>query len=203
MGHEGKEGAHSPLAVAEILALPKANKTTGVEHRLVLYDMLRSVIPTNDVASTITKALLTLIVKETNDVAMSLLAQTIALHITFQLRTNQGLEPEVINVILREMTSPKAGLRRIFCTIAGRALWDLGNDLSDAAQSFAASVYPVFESTLKTISANPLNSTAGSLEGYVSLAALLGPVSHLGVQNYGDARSPEVLLCNAASHIIK
>ena len=111
MGREGNEGALASLAVAEILALPKANKTTGIDHRLVLYDMLRSVIPTDDVASTVTNTLPRLIAKETNDTAMSLLAQTLAFHITYRLRKDQSLEPDVINVILREMSSPKAGLR--------------------------------------------------------------------------------------------
>jgi Generalcontrol nonderepressible 1 (Gcn1) N-terminal len=187
IGHDGNEEALVSLAVTEILALPKANKTTGVDHRIALYDMLPHVTPTEDMALTITSILPSLISKETNDMAMSLLAQTLARHITYRLRKNQSLEPDTLNVLLRELSSSKAGLRRTFCIVTGNALWDLGNHPSDAAQEFATSVYPIFESSLKTISVNPLNSTASPLEGYVVLAALLGPVSHLVVQNYGKA----------------
>lgn len=191
MGREGNEGSCISSAVTEILVLPKANKTTGVDHRIALYEMLQFVTPTDEGASLITDSLPSLIAKETNDVAISLLGKTLALHITYRLRKNQDLQPDVINVILREMSSSKPGLRRTFCTVAGNALWDLGNSRSDAAQAFATSLYPAFEASLKMVSANPLNST-GPLEGYVVLATLLGPVFRLGVQDYGDARSHDL-----------
>jgi Generalcontrol nonderepressible 1 (Gcn1) N-terminal len=202
MGRKGNEGSLVSLAVTEILALPKANKTTGVDHRIALYEMLQFVTPTDDVASLITSSLPSLIAKETNDTAVSLLAKVLALHITYRLRRNQNLEPDVINGILREMSSSKPGLRRSFCAVAGNALWCLGDDRSGAAQAFATSLYPAFDASLKTISANPLNSTVGPLEGYMVLATLLGPVSRLGVHDYGDSRSPDVLF-NAISHMIK
>jgi hypothetical protein len=39
---------------------------------------------------------------------------------------------------------------------------------------------------LKTVSSNPLNLAAGPLEGYVALAVLLGPMSRLGIPDYGE-----------------
>lgn len=196
VNHERNQEALISLAVTEILTLPKANKTTGVDHRIALYEMLRSVTPTNNVASLVTATLPPLIVKETNEIAMSLLAKTLGLHITYRLQKNQSLEADVLSVILREMSSSKAVLRRAFCTVTGNALWDLGDERSNAAQAFATSLFPALESSLKTISANPINSTAGPLEGYVVLATLLGPISRLGVPDYGEARFPDVVLCD-------
>ena len=183
---EGTEDVAMSLAVVELAALPKAGKTTGADHRIALYGMLRSVKPTLTVASTIISTLPSLLTKETNDFASSLLAQTLAPHIAFRLRENQAVDPDVTSVIVRDMSGPKPALRRAFCTIAGNALWHLGNDPTDAARQFATAVFPAFETNLKTISANPLNSVAGPLEGYVALAVLLGPGFRLQIPKYGE-----------------
>lgn len=180
------DNQNTSLAVTELLALPKASKTTGAEHRNALYDMLQAVEPTAEVAITITDALPSLLAKETNDTAIALLARTLASHITFRLRNNQTIELAVINTIAREMSSSKPVIRRAFCTITGNALWDLGEDHTEAARAFATALYHAFETSLKTVSANPLSSAAGPLEGYVALAVMLGPVSRLGVGDYGN-----------------
>ena len=68
-------------AVSEILTLPLAGKTTGVDHRITLYTML-TMLPNHDAVSvTLVNALPTLIVKETNDVAISLLVRTLPTHL--------------------------------------------------------------------------------------------------------------------------
>jgi hypothetical protein len=41
-------------------------------------------------------------------------------------------------------------------------------------------VLPSFETSIKTVAANPLNATAGPLEGYIAIAVLLGPISRSG-----------------------
>jgi len=186
VGRESTEAEAMSLAVTDLVALPKASKTTGADHRIALYNMLRSVKPTLAVAPTIISTLPSLLAKETNDFASSLLAQTLAPHIAFRLQENQAVESDVTNAIVRNMSSSKPALRRAFCNITGNALWDLGHSPTDAAREFATALLPAFETNLKTISANPLNSVAGPLEGYVAMAVLLGPVFRLQIPKYGE-----------------
>lgn len=186
VNREGTDEEAFSIAVTELIALPKASRTTGADHRIALYTMLRAVKPVSGVASGLSSSLPSLLAKETNDVAVSQLAQTLAPHVTFCLRENQTLPSEVINTLVREMSSSKPALRRAFCTVAGNALWDLDGVRTDAARSFAAALLPAFESNLNTIFSSPLNSVAGPLEGYVALASLLGSVSRLDIPKYSE-----------------
>jgi hypothetical protein len=45
------------------------------------------------------------------------------------------------------------------------------------AYEFAKSLLPSLENNLKSVVTNPLNSSAGPLEGYIAVAVLLGPLS--------------------------
>ncbi|KAF8131842.1 armadillo-type protein [Boletus edulis] len=157
-------------AVSEILTLPLAGKTTGVDHRITLYTML-TMLPKHDAASTtLVHALPTLMVKETNDVATSLLARTLPTHLSHLLACNTPISADVTSLIAKEMNSAKPAVKRAFVSVLGTALWAL-DTLDDATKTFAKAVSGALEGCLKTVSANPLGAAA--LEGYVALAILL------------------------------
>ena len=136
------------------------------------------VVPSSEaVSTTIVKTALPLLAKETHDAAMSILADSLTPHVVCCLKAETTLPNDTVSVAAKEMTSAKPAVRRAFCSLVGSALWELDDALSPAAVSFAKAVVPAFETNLKTISANPLNATAGALEGYVAVAILLGPLS--------------------------
>ncbi|KAH7883448.1 armadillo-type protein [Phlebopus sp. FC_14] len=171
--------------VVDVLALPQAGKTMGPEHRITLYTMLSVVPPSACGASMVLiKALPSLIVKETNDAATSLLSHTFPAHLAALLTSNTALAPDVVNIIVKEMGSPKPALRRAFVGIVGSALWDL-ELATDAAKDFSSSVAGALETCWKTVAANPLGAAAGPLEGYVALAILFSPFAGSG--RLGDA----------------
>ena len=167
-------------AVSEILTLPLAGKTTGVDHRITLYMML-TMVPKHDTASvTLVNALPTLIVKETNDAATSLLVHTFPTHLNHLFASNTPVPADVTALIAKEMNSAKPVLKRAFVSVIGAALWDLdgvSESINDATQAFAKAISGALEGCIKTVSANPLGTTAGPLEGYVAVAILLGPLA--------------------------
>jgi hypothetical protein len=55
---------------------------------------------------------------------------------------------------------------------------------------FSKAVIGALEVNLKTVTANPSGAAAGSLEGYVALAMLLGPLSKSG--KFGRSQLPSL-----------
>ncbi|KAI6043543.1 armadillo-type protein, partial [Pisolithus marmoratus] len=149
-------------AVPEILALPQAGKTTGPDHRATLYTMLSVVQPSPGVSPFIVKALPPLILKETSDISIAILAST-----------SHPTSP-------KEMANAKPALRKSFVSIVGATLWNLPSLNSEPAITFVNSIKGSLETNLKSVSMNPLGAAAGLLEGYVALAVLLGPMSKSG-----------------------
>jgi hypothetical protein len=87
---------------------------------------------------------------------------------------------DITSLLAKEMNNAKPVIRRTFCSLVGDIFWTLGDLSSEASQTFARAILPSFETSLKTVVANPLNSTAGPLEGYIAMAVLLGPISRSG-----------------------
>ena len=86
-------------AVSEILTLPLAGKTTGVDHRITLYMMLTMFPKDNAASVTLVNALPTLIVKETNDVAILLLVRTLPTHLNRLLAYNTPIPADVTTLV--------------------------------------------------------------------------------------------------------
>ena len=168
------------IAVPEILTLPLTGKTTGIDHRITLYTML-TMLPKHDATSvTLVSALPSLIVKETNDVATSLLVRTLPTHMTHLLASNTPIPADVTSLVAKELNSAKPVLKRAFVSVVGTALWDLNMVSQDATKAFSRAVSGALEACIKMVSANPLGTPAGPLEGYVAVAMLLHASSILG-----------------------
>ena len=148
-------------------------------------------MPTSQsVSSAVVKASLPLLAKETHDAAMTALSTSLAPHLLSCLKSESPLPSETVNVAVKEMTSTKPAVRRAFCSLVGSALWELEDALPPAAVAFVTAAVPAFETNLKTVAVNPLNATAGALEGYVATAVLLGPLSRSG--HFGKLASQPV-----------
>lgn len=172
-------------AVPEILSLPLTGKTTGVDHRVTLYTML-TMLPKHDVASmTLVNALPTLIVKETNEIATSLLVRTLPTHLNHLFACNTPIPSDVATLFAKEMNNnAKPVMKRAFVNVVGVTLWDLeimSESINDATRAFATAISGALEGCIKTVSANPLGTAAGPLEGYVAVAILLGQLAASGV----------------------
>ena len=112
-------------AVSEILTLPLSGKTTGVDHRITLDTML-TMLPNHDAASVIlVNSLPTLIIKETNDVAISLLVRTLPTHLNHLLACNTPIPADVTTLVSKEVNSAKSAMKRGFVSVVGAALWGL------------------------------------------------------------------------------
>ena len=167
----------SRVAVPDLLSLPKSGKSAGPDHRIALYSMLGFLTPATTVSAALIQSTTPLLAKETHEGATSVLAAALPLHIVFLLREGPLL-PETTQLIAKEMSGVKPGVRRAFCGLAGSVFLH-GQDVveTESGATFAKALLPSFESSLKTVSGNPLSSSGGPFEGYVSVATLLGPLA--------------------------
>ncbi|THH23082.1 hypothetical protein EUX98_g8100 [Antrodiella citrinella] len=173
---KSKDAADLDIAVNELFALPTAGKTSGADHRVALFTMLGSVVPSATVSQKVVQLGVPLLAKETHDGAVKTLATALGPHLLICL-SDTALGKDTVAFIVKEMISTKPTVRRAFCTLTGTALWELGDLASEAAMIFCQAVLPSFETNLKTVALNPLGAPAGPLEGYIAVAILLGPYS--------------------------
>lgn len=173
-------GSHNVnAALADVLALPQNGKTAGLEHRLTLYAMLANILPSAEVSSTIVPAVPHLLVKETNDTAVGVLASVMAANLTYMLEANMQLPADLTTVVAREMSNPKPLIRRAFVYITGSALWNI-NKYTDAVLTFSTGIASALEATLKMVTTNPQTTGTSPWEGYVALALFMGPMGKIG-----------------------
>lgn len=166
--------------VPELLALPQAGKTTGSDHRAALYTMLSMVHPSTTVSLTIVNALPLLILKETNDVVIAILASTLPQHLTFLMEGNICIPAEISSMISKEMTNTKPVLRRAFVSLTGTALWNVSSLGNESSLAFVKAISSSLEANLKTVSTNSLGAATRPLEGYIALTILLSPMAKSG-----------------------
>ncbi|TFK26296.1 translational activator GCN1 [Coprinopsis marcescibilis] len=169
------------VALTELLVLPKTSKTTGPDHRISLYSMLGLLIPSSVVSSDLVQSATPLLSKETNEIAISVLAAALPPHIVYiLLNDEQGVPKETVQLIAKEMGNAKPAVRRAFSGLVGSVLSSPDIMEKDAGKVFAKAVAPSLENALKSVSANPINTPGGPLEGYVAVAVLLGPFVQSG-----------------------
>jgi hypothetical protein len=121
------------------------------------------------------KSVPALLAKETNDAALLILASSLAPHLVFHLREDLPLPDDVLKLLVVEMQNSKPVVRRAFVSLVGETFWALEDLTTTSATTLARAVFTAFESSLKSVAMNPLNTSAGPVEGYVAAAVLLGP----------------------------
>lgn len=166
-------------ALTELLKLAQAGKAMGPD-RKVLYTMFSVLSTSAQVSPVMVKSVPALLAKETNEAALPTLASSLTPHLVFHLRENLPFPDEVLKLLVAEMQNSKPVIRRAFVSLVGETFWAL-EDLTTSAAIVARSVFTAFESSLKSVATNPLNASAGPVEGYIAAAVLLGPFSRSGV----------------------
>jgi hypothetical protein len=172
--------SNSELAIGELLALPKAGKTAGPDHRIALYSMLSALTPSLSISPLVASTVPQLVGKETHDGTITILAATLPSHISFLLQADKPIPVDITSLLAKEMNNAKPVVRRTFCLLVGNIFWTMGYPASEASVAFTHAILPSLETNLKTVVANPLTATAGPLEGYIAMAVLLGPISRSG-----------------------
>ena len=173
------QDADIDATVKELLALPKAGKTSGPDHRVTLYTMLGSVKRSSTVSAAILETGLPLLAKETHDAAVSALAAALIPHLSHCLSENIPISPAATAVLGKEMNSAKVVIRRATCNLVAEAFASLRllERPTAAAEVLGRELLPSFETNLKTVASSPLASPAGPLEGYTAIATVLGRIS--------------------------
>ncbi|CAL1711997.1 unnamed protein product [Somion occarium] len=166
--------------LTELLSLPKAGKTSGPDHRVTLYTMLSYLVPSNAVSPKVLQSIPPLLAKETHDLAVTILASGLSPHLTYCLREDIPIHADTVTLIVKEMNGTKPVLRRAFSAMTGDAIWNLGVVSTPTSLKFVEDILPALDTSLKTVSSNPLGTAAGPLEGYIAVAVLLGPLSASG-----------------------
>lgn len=167
-------------ALSELLKLAQAGKAIGPD-RKIMYSMFSVLSTSAQVSSVIVKSVPGLLAKETNEAAIPTLASSLIPHLVFHLRENLPVPDEVLKLLVAEMQNSKPVIRRAYVSLVGETFWALGNLTTTSAAKVARTVFTAFESSLKSVATNPLNASAGPVEGYVAAAVLLGPFSRSGV----------------------
>jgi len=172
---EGKE-----TGLTELLKLAQAGKAIGPD-RKVLYSMFSVLSASPQVSSLMVKSVPAVLAKEANEAAIATLASSLTPHLALHLRENLPVPDEVLKLFVSQMQNSKPIVRRAFVSLVGETFWVLGDLTTASATTLARAVVTAFESSLKSIATNPLNASAGPVEGYVAAAVLLGPFSRSGV----------------------
>jgi hypothetical protein len=163
-----------------LLKLAQAGKAIGPD-RKILYTMFSVLSSSEQLSPVMTKSVPALLAKETNEAALSVLALSLTPHLIFHLRENLPIPDEVLKLLVVEMQNSKPMVRRAFVSLVGEVFWTLGDLTTTSAATLARAVFIAFESSLKSVATNPLNVSAGPVEGYVAAAVLLGPFSRSGI----------------------
>ncbi|KAF5354845.1 hypothetical protein D9756_005584 [Leucocoprinus leucothites] len=178
----GSATAHGTLTVNDLLALPKAGKSNGPDHRIALYSMLALLQPGTGISQTLVETATPLLSKESNEGATATLASSLGAHITFLLKNDSDKLNNVTQLLVKEMNSAKPAVKRAFVALAGDIFFDGSNFLEEGEKgmAFVKALVPAFETSLKNVSGNVVTSPAGALEGYVAVAVFLGPLLRSG-----------------------
>ncbi|CAH7688084.1 armadillo-type protein, partial [Phakopsora pachyrhizi] len=166
--------------VVEEISLPlKTGKTSGSEHRAALITMLAFIKPGQSFSPMLIKLFCDLLVKETNENALSALSLAIQIHLKFLLNSGINFDSSFIQAISKAMQDSKPLIRKAACQAIALSLWRPSGDnekspgekprpiLSPESQT---SLAKALEVNLKNASTNPLTSVAGPLEGYIAVA---------------------------------
>ncbi len=167
----------SSIAFTEIIGPLAAGKTTSIDHKITLFHFLASLPPSNPVSGALVTATVPLLIKETNDAAISALVLVIPRHTAYGYGLSGGcIDSATPALICKELVSSKAPLHKALVTIVGETFWSLveqdTSSVSPGAIEFAKAVIPLLEKNLQSFTGSPLTSPFGANDGYVSATLL-------------------------------
>lgn len=178
------DDAAKSAIVDELLTILKGAKAATPEARTSIYLMLSSVAPGQaSRSSAVVEIIASLLAKEAQEASMHAAVRCIAVHLEWLLIQADSVPAATVSAALvKEMQNSKVPIRKAVCLAIGELFWhmtDLQN-ATPATRTFAESLLPGFETSLKNASTNPLTAPGGPLEGYVAAAVLEGRLAALG-----------------------
>lgn len=187
----GTADAADVTPAAELVYGPlKGGKTSSPDHRTTLFGILARLPASAALSPVLVGLTLSLLPKESNDVAIGAMMRVLATHLPAALDAGATLPAPQLAALVKGMQEPKPTIRRAVHLTVGSVMWSLpSTDASEAAHAFAVGVLPGLESALKTVASNPLTSPAGSLEGYVAVAVIKGRLGRWGVKKISASQS--------------
>ncbi|KAK4705757.1 hypothetical protein P7C70_g456, partial [Phenoliferia sp. Uapishka_3] len=195
----GKSDPTDVVPAAELAYAPlKGGKTSSPDHRTTLFSMLALLSPSVPLSPSLVSLVLSLLPKESNDVAIASMMRVLSTHLPAALDAGATIPALQVAALVKGMQEPKPTIRRSVHLTVGSVIWSLpGNGANEAAQAFGVGLLPGFESALKTVTTNPLNAPAGSLEGYVAIAVLKGRMGQ-----WGDKKIDDFIAANATMQTV-
>ncbi|KAK4055085.1 translational activator of GCN4 [Microbotryomycetes sp. JL201] len=170
-------------AIEQVATLFKSGKTASPDHRTALHTMLASLTASATVSKQIVETSLGLLAKESNEHTFAAIMRLLTTHMPEILRNGSPIAAPHAAALVKAMQDTKPAIRRNAHSAIGAIFWSLDIvEANDMIKSFAVAMLPGFESALKTVTANPLNSPAGPLEGFAAVAVLKGRLSRWNIQ---------------------
>lgn len=168
--------------MTEVLVLPKTGKTTSVDNRSTLFQMVQAIPVATAASSVAVNTLSPLIAKETSEAALVHLTGALAQHLEYCLRSDSESEEPTkatCTSLAKDITSGKTATRRQVLLTVGEAMWNSasasGNAWSKQAMDLGKALLPALEASLKGYQ-SVATTPASPLEGYLAVALALGPM---------------------------
>ncbi|BGP12338.1 hypothetical protein JCM10213_003855 [Rhodosporidiobolus nylandii] len=188
---DGDEAEAELLKVAEQVYVPlRTGKTTSPDHRTSLYTLLALLPPSpfssaklsQEIAATALPAL----AKESNESTVAALCSALRAHLPAVLANPSAaaIPAPQVAALAKAMGDTKPPLRRAVQSTVGSVFWALreaGAEPTDAEKKFAEGLAGAFDASLKVMEKGVLTNPAGSVEGYVVVASVLGRLKGKGV----------------------
>lgn len=175
------------LSLASFSLVLSTGKTSSAAHRATLLSIL-SILPSSTTTSTSLVSLaLPLIAKESSELAYFSIMDLLEKHLPL---ANVG-ESE-LKLLSKALGEVKVKLRRKCWSTIGEVFWNfLRSDDGDESKKvrgtlLAEALVVQLESALKNVAGNPLAAPAGSLEGMVAVAVLVGGSGKWTSSNLGS-----------------
>lgn len=181
----------------EVLALPKTGKSASAEHRVALFNMTKSIPPSDEVSVLIIDTLAPIVAKENNEPALVALSDNLRPHLGHILTSSVSLSSSTLAALAKELNSSKTSTRRALSSGVGAAAWQDAS-FSPEGEKLLAALAPALETNLVSASANTPANPTGFLEGYVAAALALGPLAKVpGTEKLTKSSSLSSLLVAA------
>jgi hypothetical protein len=124
----------------------------------------------------IVKAVIPLLEKETSDIGLATLAETLPKHLADLIRDEKVEQGPIIS-ISKEISSSKLPLRHAVTTICGEVLWELSR--GDApwpqnAEKLLESILPALEKTLKDAPTSASAASQSPVDAWIAVSILVG-----------------------------
>lgn len=191
LAHRCQDTPSLMAAVEELLGTLKGGKASP-EQRTAIYAMLAHVEARGTWSPSISKDVVAMLAKESQETAMRSAMDSVTKHLTWCLEKDDDVSGVVGKALCKELENAKVPLRKIVCMGVGEVFWRTREPSTATARALAETLLPGWEANLKNASTGTLTSASGPLEGYVAVAVLVRRIA-----GWGLAKADAVLAKNA------